>query len=183
MGGLPAKRASTLLYTIENRTAHLTLHARQVGARYLTEHSAAEQESAYFNALAQGRDKNTFVTIQELERYAPQWAPLVPSEANVRAAVAQLLAAKYRFGRDDVPALRRALGLDEDAVAQAFQRFYNKPLENIYQTEFTARERFRWTWARARYRLEDLPPFWTAFALTLTETVGAGILALPIAVA
>lgn len=32
-------------------------------------------------------------------------------------------------------------------------------------------------------RLESLPPFWIAFALTLTETVGAGILALPIALA
>jgi amino acid permease len=32
-------------------------------------------------------------------------------------------------------------------------------------------------------RLESLPPFWTAFALTLTETVGVGILALPIALA
>jgi amino acid permease len=31
--------------------------------------------------------------------------------------------------------------------------------------------------------LENLPPFWTAYALTLTETVGATILALPIAVA
>jgi amino acid permease len=33
------------------------------------------------------------------------------------------------------------------------------------------------------WRLESLPPFWTAFALTLTETVGVGILALPIALA
>lgn len=31
--------------------------------------------------------------------------------------------------------------------------------------------------------LKDLPPFWIAFALTLTETVGAGTLALPIAFA
>jgi amino acid permease len=31
--------------------------------------------------------------------------------------------------------------------------------------------------------LENLPPFWTAYALTVTATVGAGILALPIALA
>jgi amino acid permease len=31
--------------------------------------------------------------------------------------------------------------------------------------------------------LENLLPFWTAYALTLTETVGATVLALPIAVA
>lgn len=32
-------------------------------------------------------------------------------------------------------------------------------------------------------RVESLSPFWTAFSLTLTETAGAGILALPIALA
>lgn len=34
-----------------------------------------------------------------------------------------------------------------------------------------------------RDRLESLPPFWMAYALTVTETVGSGILALPIALA
>ena len=37
--------------------------------------------------------------------------------------------------------------------------------------------------ARLADWFEHLPPFWIAFALTLTETVGAGILALPIALA
>ncbi len=32
-------------------------------------------------------------------------------------------------------------------------------------------------------RLETLPPFWLAYTLTLTETVGGGVLALPIAFA
>jgi amino acid permease len=41
----------------------------------------------------------------------------------------------------------------------------------------------RWTGATLDCWLESLPPFWTAFSLTLTETVGAGILALPIALA
>lgn len=41
----------------------------------------------------------------------------------------------------------------------------------------------RLAWAKLSDRIENLPPFWTAFALTLTETVGAGTLALPIAFA
>src|SRR3712207_3270977 len=41
----------------------------------------------------------------------------------------------------------------------------------------------RWAWAGLAKWLENLPPFWTAYALTLTETVGATVLALPIAVA
>ena len=36
---------------------------------------------------------------------------------------------------------------------------------------------------RLSRRLESLPPFWLAFTLTLTETVGGGVLALPIAFA
>jgi len=50
-------------------------------------------------------------------------------------------------------------------------------LANIYDA------RLRWAWAALAAWLEDLPPFWRAYALTLTETVGATILALPIAVA
>jgi len=41
----------------------------------------------------------------------------------------------------------------------------------------------RLAWARLSDRIANLPPFWIAFALTLTETVGAGTLALPIAFA
>jgi amino acid permease len=44
-------------------------------------------------------------------------------------------------------------------------------------------DRARWAWTGLAGRLESLPPFWSAYSLTLTETVGAGILALPIALA
>jgi hypothetical protein len=59
-----------------------------------------------------------------------------------------LLGSKYRFRKQDVPALRIALGLETDAVRQAFQRFYNKPLASVYQTTLTLEERLRWSWAR-----------------------------------
>ncbi len=38
-------------------------------------------------------------------------------------------------------------------------------------------------WQIFSAKIESIPPFWTAFALTLTETVGAGTLGLPIAFA
>ena len=41
----------------------------------------------------------------------------------------------------------------------------------------------RWARARLNARLEDMSPFWTAYSLTVTETVGSTIVALPIAVA
>jgi amino acid permease len=44
-------------------------------------------------------------------------------------------------------------------------------------------EKLKWVWERLGSGLEALSPFWTAYAITLTEIIGAGILALPIAVA
>jgi amino acid permease len=56
-------------------------------------------------------------------------------------------------------------------------------LSKIYALHLPFREQLRWLWAGLAQWLEELPPFWAAFSLTLTETVGAGILALPIALA
>lgn len=50
-------------------------------------------------------------------------------------------------------------------------------------THAQANTPLRGVWARLSARLEALPPFWMAFAFTLTETVGASVLALPIALA
>jgi hypothetical protein len=61
LGGLPARRASGILFAIEARTARL------------------------------------MPTIRDLERYAGEWAQLVPDNPGSRAAVAILIAAKYRF--------------------------------------------------------------------------------------
>ena len=183
LGGLPARRASTLLFAIESRAAHLSAQAHQATAWYLTEKTAAEHERAFLEALAQGRDLPVQPTIQALERYAPQSADLLPAEPPVRAAIAQLLGQKYTFTYQDVPALRQALRLNEPAVQQAYQRLYGQPLSAIFAPTIAWRERLRWARARLGGWIEDLPPVWTVFALTLTETVGATILALPIALA
>src|SRR5215470_16103202 len=181
--GLPARRASTLLFAIESRAAHLSAQAHQATAWYLTEKTAAEREHAFLEALAQGRDLPVQPSIQNLERYAPQWADLAPAEPGVRAAIGQLLGQKYTFAYQDVPALRQALGLNEPAVQQAYQRLYGQPLDAIFAPTIAWRERLRWARARLGGWFESLPPFWTVFALTLTETVGATVLALPIALA
>jgi hypothetical protein len=101
----------------------------------------------------------------------------------VQAALAHLLGQKYAFTCHAVPGIRAALDLDEEAVQEVYQRLYREPLETICATRTTLADRLRWSWAALAGWLESLPPFWTAFALTLTETVGAGIVALPIALA
>jgi amino acid permease len=133
--------------------------------------------------LAQGRDPPLQPKIQDLERYAPQWAALVPDNPGVQAAIVHMLAQEYTFTSQRVPALRQALGLEDEAVKAAYRHNYNQPLQTIFAPSLPLKEQLRWRWAGLAQWLEDLPPFWTAYALTVTETVGAGILALPIALA
>ena len=183
LGGLPARRASTLLFAIEGRTAQLVSRSRQAMAGFLPEKTAEARERAFFDALAQGRELPVRVSIQDLERYAPDWADLVPRDPGIRATLLRMIGEKYLVPAHAVPNLRRALGLDDEAVARAFERLHGRPLGSVFAIRIPWRERLRWVRSRVALALETLPPFWTTYALTLTSTVGAGILALPIAFA
>ena len=183
LAGLPARRANALLFLIESRTAHLVARSRQAMERYLTEDAAQQRELAFLEAFALGRDPPLRPTIQDLERHAPAWAELVPKNPRVQAAVAHRLGQKYEFTQAAVPGVRVALGLDEPEVRNAYERLYHEPLETIYAARPGISNRVRWAWSALSAWLENLSPFWTAYSLTLTETVGATILALPIALA
>ncbi|HRW05077.1 MAG TPA: aromatic amino acid transport family protein [Caldilineaceae bacterium] len=183
LGGRTAKQASALLLLIETHTAQVLADSRQAAAPFAPATTRRAQSQAYLQTLAQERSANAPPTIRDLERYARQWAQLVPESATTRAATAHLLGAKYRMPRRMTPGIRAALGLDDNGVQQAYQQLYSQPLATIYTDALSITDRLRWRWARLAGRLENLSPFWSAFALTLTETVGAGILALPIALA
>ena len=183
MAGRVTKQASTLVVLIESRTAYFVAQAQQAMNDFLTETALAERNRAYLEAIALGREPPVPPPVQALERYAPQWAALVPDNPNLRAAVAHWLGEKYRFTYRHTPQLRMALGLDLPAVQKAYQRLYARPLTAIFIEQITLWEQLRWLEASVAAWLENLAPFWTAFALVLTETVGAGILALPIALA
>ena len=183
LGGMPARRAGNALHAIRSRTASLVARSRRAIAGYVGERTAAAREQEYLAALATSRDLPRKPTIQELERHAQEWASLVPADPSVRAAIAKQLADEDAFTAERVPRLRAALGLDDPAVQQAFERAQGAPPESIYARSLPLRERIRWRTARAGERLERMPPFWTAFSLTLTECVGAGILAIPVAMA
>lgn len=183
LGGLPARQASMVLFAIKSRTAYLMAQSRQAAARFTPSKTAELRERDFLEALAQGRDLPLRPVIQDLERYAPEWAALVPDNPGVKAAIAHMLAKEYIFTYQHTPRLRQALSLEDAAVKEAYQRYYNQPLQSIYSPKIPLKERWRWLWAGLARWLEELPPFWTAFALTLTETVGASILALPIALA
>jgi intracellular septation protein A len=183
LSGLPAQRARTLLFLIESQTAHLAAQDRRVMERFLTEEAARERDLAFLEAFALGRDPPLRPTIQDLERHSGQWAGLVPENPRLRAALAGLLGQKYALSQAAVPGIRAAVGLDTAAVQQAYQRLHNQPLGTIYTARPGLQERLRWAGSALSRWLESFPPFWSAFSLTLTETVGASILALPIALA
>src|SRR6266508_2085313 len=183
LAGSPARRADILLFLIESRTAHLLAQSRRVMERFVTEDDHNERELAFFEAFSQGRDPPLVPTIQDLERHSRLWAPLVAENPQVRAAVAHRLGKKYRFTYQNAAGIRRALGLDDPQVRRAYRRLYREPLEEIFVSRVRPADRLRWAWAAVAGRLERLSPFWTAYSLTLTETAGATILALPIALA
>lgn len=183
LGGRTAKQASSLLHLIETRTAHLLADSRQAAALYNPVPTRRVQAQAYLQTLAQGRSQIAPPTSRDLERYADQWAELVPANATVRAMTAHLLGEKYAVPQRMIPGIRTVLALDDAATQQAYQQLYRRPLVTLYAETIPLADRLRWRWARLAGRLENMSPFWSAFALTLTETVGAGILALPIALA
>ncbi len=181
--GLPARRASTLLFLIESRTALLASKSRQAMQRFLTQEAVKERDLAYLDAFSAGRNPPIRPSIQDLERFAPQWSSLVPDNPQIRSAVAHNFGNKYKFTQKSVPGIRSALGLDTLAVGQIYLQTYKQPIGSIYAEQIGLLDQLRWSWTSLSLWLEELNPFWTAFSLTLTETVGAGILALPIVIA
>ncbi|MDQ2673653.1 MAG: hypothetical protein M3Y40_03280, partial [Chloroflexota bacterium] len=181
LGGMPARRASTILFAIEAHTARLIASTRVQRAAYVGRRGSVEREQAFLKAMAAGRDLPIQPTIQDLERFAPQWAHLVPDGTDARAALAVLLATKHRFTADRVPRIREALGLDEPTMAAALER--QAAGRALYAPSLTFRERLAWRRAALAQRIERMPPFWVAYSLALTETVTEGILILPVAVA
>jgi amino acid permease len=183
LAGLPARRSSTLLFAIENRTAELAAKRRHALASYRTERTSAEREQAFLAALASGRVSRPAPSVRDLERHAPVWSSLVPPDPDGRATIVHLLAGKYVLPAREVPRIQLALGIDDPQVDAAYRRLYGGPVAAVLATHEPAIERMRWVATRVADRLEGLSPFWTAYVLALTETIGEGILAVPIALA
>src|SRR5215469_8485203 len=183
LGGLSAKRARLLLFQIESRTANLKVQSQRVVSSYLTEEAAEQQDLAFFEALAEGRESAVRPTIRDLERYAPQWQSLVPQNVTLQATLVHLLGQKYRFTKQDIPHIRLALGMDSEGVRQSFELQYRQPLDMVYSRQPGLLNWVRWRWNKLSGWIENLPPFWAVYSLIFAEMVGASVLALPIALA
>lgn len=184
LAGQPLKKARTLLFLIEAYTAQgMARSAEEAAEVPLSQQEAERLDQSFWEAFAQARKPPIRPAIQDLERFSSEWASQVPATPALRAALAHLLGEKYAFTRELVPGLRAALGLDQAAVQQAYHRFFQVPLDEIYQRRISPLARVQWLLASFARWVEALPPFWIVFFLTLTRTIGVAILALPIAVA
>jgi hypothetical protein len=204
LGGLPDRRARRVLTAIESLCARRSATETRAGAYLGVSDAAMVGEAALWTALLaaseseaqtqaedDGLDEIRMLagrtrrpdSIRQIERNADLWAPLVPAGADLRAALIRQLGSRYRFERRHVPGIRAALGLDTEEVQAAYARRYKEPLDQVYQPEVSVGERLRWGWTALEKGLDRMPPFWFAFAFTLTETIGAAVLALPITLA
>src|SRR5215813_11634126 len=183
LGGLPARRAATLLFLIESRSAHFEAQSRLAAEEFATEKAAQELDLAFIEAFALSRQPPFPVTIQDLERHAAKWSYLIPDNPRLRAAIAHLLGTKYSFASDAVPSIRSALGLEQLAVQRAYQALYNQSVDTIFAPRLTLIERLRWISTSLAKSLDSLPPFWMTFTLVLTLSLPQATLALPIATA
>src|SRR3990172_8337909 len=114
-----AERAQELLALIESRTTYLISQSHWAARLLLV--SETKEATA----------PPVFLTPGEIERYAPQWAHLIPDDPELRAAVGHQLAQKYGCTPPSTPRLWAALGLDQPAVQAAYHRLYGKPLEAL----------------------------------------------------
>ena len=177
------ERAESLLFHIETRVARHAARSHHGLHHFISDHSVRRDRQATLNAHARGERSPIRPTIQQMERFADEWGRFVPRDSTVCAAIARRLGQDYIFSLTAVPRIRAALGLDDDAVKQAYVQLFAQPIEQVYATGLSPLDRLNWRWSGLAHKLESLPPFWIAYALTLTETVGATILALPIAIA
>ena len=178
LAGFPAKRASTLLYLIENRTAHLTARSH---LDFSLSNSAGNPNLAFIEEFATVQASSS-PTIQQLEHYAPQWADLIPANPTAKAALAHVLSQKYDFTGDRIPQIVAVLDLKQELVRSAYKSQYQTPLVSIF-VQLSVREKLRWMAARIAWRIEDLPPFWLATLVTVALGLPQAFLALPIAAA
>ena len=181
LSGDRIKRSNVLVRLIENQTAYLLRQAKQPLTIQLTGSTHELRTEAYFEALTLERERTAKPTAQDIERYAKDWAVLIPENAQMQATVAHLLGEKYALVYRSIPGIRNALGLDTESVQHAYHDLFEQTIEAVYEPRVGPFERLRWAWASLARWIDNLPVFWTAFAVALI--IGGVTFALPVAAA
>ncbi len=124
LGGTLAteRRANRVISTIESRVTHMrTETQRAVEALFLGRELqfARTFGDDYLRSLKLSVTLVDAPGIEDIERFARQWKPLVPPEAEIRGQAIRVLSARYGADADRHPETFAALGFHDAAVRAA----------------------------------------------------------------
>ncbi len=134
MVGLQGTQAKKHLFWIESRTAYMVAQSQQAIRRLLGHKRVSEMDIGAIEDLAGVASlAKANITAKDLERYAPFWATIIPTDLTTRARLIYMLTRKYKFVYDEIPGIHSALSLDDQALQQEFQRLYRKSLKELLE--------------------------------------------------
>ncbi len=77
-------------------------------------------------------DEDCTINWRTLEQFTAEWQPGLSPTAEIRAALAHLIAVQFALVNGQMPCLWAALGLDDAATQDAYTQLYQHPLETIF---------------------------------------------------
>lgn len=119
--------ATQLLELIERRVAQVAARSRRVALAFI---DGEHLDASVWEGVAE--DAASPPTGRQIERFAPQWAPLAPRASAARAELAYHLARRCRLAYDEAPRIRSALGLDTEPVRTAYHERFGCPVEGAF---------------------------------------------------
>jgi len=130
-GGLNrSRRAAKLLSAIEGRCLYMRDESQRVVAAYLLdgdEDFKRRFDVNYIQSVKLTTASTEALLPDHLERFAPQWKPLVPADPELRATILHLIGRKYGLG----PATLAALGGAEQEVQAAYRQLFGGSVEDL----------------------------------------------------
>lgn len=145
------RRATRVLGAIESRVLHMRSETRKAIQAFLDGESAffeREGDRDYLKSILNRVRREEDTSVDELERFAPQWSSLVPALAAVRAALIRRMGEQWPISEMDTPQTFRALDFQDHDVRKAWADVQPKgidsgesgdaPVRSGRQTEETA---------------------------------------------
>ncbi|MBI5947439.1 MAG: patatin-like phospholipase family protein [Chloroflexi bacterium] len=126
------RRAARVLGTVEARVAHMrteTRHAVQALFSGREDEFTRTFGDDYLRSLKMTARFADAPRVEDIERFARHWRPLVPPEPEVRAAVIQAMNARYGVSPGTAPLSFESMGYGDPAVGEAYQRLFGAALD------------------------------------------------------
>ncbi|MDA0350957.1 MAG: cyclic nucleotide-binding domain-containing protein [Chloroflexi bacterium] len=141
-GRLPQqRRARRTAGAIESRVLYMRDETRRaLNAYFLGDFSDYQRglDRNYFDVVRQRATSDSPLLARDLDRFAPQWRMLVPTEPELAAAVLRRLAAQLGLTAEAAPAALAALGADDPAVRAGYLEAFGTTPEHAADSTVAA---------------------------------------------